>query len=550
MGYSKSMGEEVPEATARVAKKAFRKGNVYMRMRDEMGPMYRTADFQAMFSHLGQPAESAGILAMVTVMQYAEGLSDRQAADAVRSRIDWKYALGKDLTDEGFDHSVLTEFRGRLIGEGAEMRLLNNMLEQFNKAGLLAGRGTQRTDSTHILAGVRELNRLEMVGETLRHALEVLAVANEGWLVSQLPADWFDRYGDRFTDYRLPKEQGKREALALTIGQDGYALLDVLFEDPQAPKGIAAVETLRQVWIQQFRLDAEGVVRWRTAEEIPPAEVLIQSPFDVTAHFSHKRSTRWIGYKVHLTETCGPGGPHLITHVETTAATTPDVTVIQPIHQALQANDRLPEKHLVDQGYVDAGNLLSAQSEFGVDLIGRAPQDTSWQARTPDAFSLDQFTIDWSAHKVTCPHGQTSHTWSESHDSFDNPVIHVRFSPDDCGPCPMQHLCTRSARSARNLKLRPQPEHVILQHTRQRQTTQPFRDIYRTRSGIEGTISLAVRSFDLRQTRYLGIQKTHLHNILSASALNFTRVARWLAGLPLASTRTSHLKTLNPTLCT
>ena len=158
--------EPVPEETARVAHTAFPGGNIYIRLRDELGVIYQDEAFAALFPSRGQAAECPWRLALISVMQFAEGLSDRQTADAVRGRIDWKYALSLELTDPGFDASVLSEFRSRLVAGGAEQKLLDVMLERFKTCGLLKGRGRQRTDSTHVLAAVRALNRLECVGET------------------------------------------------------------------------------------------------------------------------------------------------------------------------------------------------------------------------------------------------------------------------------------------------------------------------------------------------------------------------------------------------
>ena len=119
---------EIPEQTAQVAKAAFPKGNVYLRIRDVFGSIYQDADFASLFAPQGRPAESPWRLALVTVMQFKEGLSDRQAAEAVRGRIDWKYALGLELADPGFDFSVLSEFRARLIEGSTEASLLDAML--------------------------------------------------------------------------------------------------------------------------------------------------------------------------------------------------------------------------------------------------------------------------------------------------------------------------------------------------------------------------------------------------------------------------------------
>src|SRR6266511_2068059 len=224
----------IPDQTVDVARAAFPKGNPYMHMRDVLGPIYLNPEFAALFSTTGQPAEAPAHLALITIMQFAEGLSDAQAADAVRARIDWKYALALELTDPGFDASVLCEFRTRLITGNAELLLFETMLTLFREQGLIKAKGRQRTDSTHVLAAIQTLNRLECVGETLRHALNTLASVAPEWLQSWVPATWFDRYSRRFEEYRLPAEKPARYALAAQIDADGRHLLLAVYA-PTAP---------------------------------------------------------------------------------------------------------------------------------------------------------------------------------------------------------------------------------------------------------------------------------------------------------------------------
>src|SRR4051795_5150162 len=145
----------VPDDTARVARAAFPKGNPYLRLRDELGTVFSDHDFADLYPRRGQPALPPWRLSRVAVLQFRENLSDRQAADAVRARIDWKYLLGLELTDPGFDFSVLSEFRARLLAGDAEERLLERLLARCQALGLLKGRGRQRTDATHVLASVR-----------------------------------------------------------------------------------------------------------------------------------------------------------------------------------------------------------------------------------------------------------------------------------------------------------------------------------------------------------------------------------------------------------
>jgi len=222
--------------------------------------LYRDEDFRDLFPTRGQPAQEPWRLALVTIMQYAEGLTDRQAADAVRTWIDWKYALSLELTSTGFDFSVLSEFRSRLLANGAERRLFDLLLAHFRERGWIKARGKQRTDSTHVLAAIRTIRRLECVGETMRHALNVLAEVAPDWLLEQMDPEWAERYQKRFSDFRLPKEAMERVALAETIGADGRRLLERVYAESSLPwlGELDAVETLRRVWIQHYHASEQG----------------------------------------------------------------------------------------------------------------------------------------------------------------------------------------------------------------------------------------------------------------------------------------------------
>ncbi len=295
----------IPEETARVAHAILPAGNTYMRMRDHLGTIYQDQDFVDLFPAQGQPAYEPWRLALMSIMQYAEGLTDRQAADAVRTRIDWKYALSLELTDPGIDFSLLSEFRSRLLAHGAEHRVFDLLLAQFRERGWIKGRGRQRTDSTHVLAAIRTMNRLECVGETMRHALNVLAEVAPDWLGKHMQPEWGHRYSTRFTDFRLPKGVNERVALAQQIGADGRALLEAVYASFEVPwlRDLPALQTLRQVWIQHYHASEQGTP-WRQDQELPPSAQVITSPYDVEARYSRKRNTIWTGYKVHFTETC------------------------------------------------------------------------------------------------------------------------------------------------------------------------------------------------------------------------------------------------------
>src|SRR5437879_6972934 len=235
----------IPEETARVARAAYPKGNMYMKMRDALGTIYQDESFAHFFPANGRPVEAPWRLAFITVVQFMEGLPDRQAADAVRGRIDLKYALGLELTDPGCDFTILSDFRKRLLEGGSEQLLLDAMLALFKEQGWLKERQRQRTDSTHVLAKVRAINRLMCVGEAMRFALNSLAIVAGEWLLAHSDPEWLDRYGHRIEESRLPRSQEERQAVAELIGRDGSNLLTDLYA-PEPSNSLPEIPTAQK----------------------------------------------------------------------------------------------------------------------------------------------------------------------------------------------------------------------------------------------------------------------------------------------------------------
>lgn len=537
----------IPEETIRVARAAYPKGNLSMKMRDAIGTIYQDQAFAGLFPQNGRPVEAPWRLALITVMQFIEELPDRQAADAVRGRIDWKYALGLELTDPGFDATVLCEFRKRLVQGGAEQLLLDAMLTIFKEHGWLKERQQQRSDSTHVLAKVRAINRLMCVGEAMRFALNSLAVVAGDWLLEHSEEEWVHRYGHRIEEGRLPQSQTDRQALAEVIGRDGSTLLTDIFapETPAFLREIPAVEILRRIWIQNYCW-VDDHLRWRSNDEIAPATLFINSPYDQEARYGKKRETRWTGYKIHLTETCDQDRPHLITHVATTSAPTTDEVMTEPIHADLQKAELTPRQHLLDSGYITAPILVSSQQQYGIEVIGPGRRDVKWQANTDGGIDVSQFRIDWEHHYATCPEGHTSSSWTPAIDNRKNEVIKIKFSTRDCGICPRLTSCTssQSPTPRRLITVRPNAQHEALQAARRREQTPAFARQYAQREGIEATISQGVRAFDMRRSRYVGENKTHLQHVSIAAAINLVRIVAWLDGDLPAPTRVSTFQRL------
>jgi hypothetical protein len=551
-------------------------------IRDRLGQWLGDEGFARAFGDRGRPGWSPSRLALVTVLQRAENLTDRLAADAVRMRLDWKYLLGLPLDDPGFDHTVLAEFRARVADAGLEQVALDALLARLAAGGLVKAGGKQRTDSTHVVAAVAALNRLELAGESVRAALEALAAAHPAWLEQRICVpDFARRYGTPMTSWRPPLSQARRDELAVAYARDGYALLAAVY-DSSAPgwlRELPAVDVLRRVLVQNYTRtiteDGREVIRRREKEPegdgLPPGHARIASPYDTDARWGVKREEFWLGYKLHITETCDdpppctcspdpaarqPGAgcdnhvkgcaqlvfPNLITNVATTEATVTDNQMTGAIHDDLAAKNLAPGRHYLDSGYLSAALVVLALTTWGIALIGPLLADTSAQARAGDGYARADFTVDYDRKTVTCPQGKTSASWTRCTQRGKDAIV-ATFSASDCGPCPARGLCTTSGKNRRQLTVLPRDQAEAQAAARTAEQTIPFQADYARRAGVEGTMHQAA-SHGARRARYRGLPKTRLDHVYMACALNLLRLEAFWTGTPLDRQRTSHLARL------
>lgn len=551
-------GSVIPVETARVAWAASPKGTPAMWVRDRLQDLFVDEDFVGWFPADGRPGVSPARLALVSVLQYAENLTDRQAARAVACRIDWKYALGMELTEPGFDHSVLSEFRDRLAADDRADRLLAVMVDRLAGAGLVRARGRQRTDSTHVLAAVRRLSRVELVAETMRAALAALATLDEVWLAGVMAPGWGDRYGRSARHERQPSAAAAVKHYVEQVGADGVALLQAVYGAAAAPggRGVAAVEVLRQVWVQQYYYDESGQLRWREAKvsrarksregsarrragtaadddaepaRVPWSSAEIVSPHDPEARFSHKPGkVEWVGYKDHQTETCDEERPNLIVHVVTTPAPEQDVGVVDAIHVALADQHLAPGEHLLDSGYVTPETVHRASTVHSVTIVGPVRQDP--RAVERPGFAKEDFHVNWQARTVTCPQGMVSPEWKPTI-ADRKPRLSVLFRRADCRSCTARLNCTGNVDGkGRHLLLLPQPLQEIQTQARAQQQTPEWKQRYALRAGAEATVSETVHAHGLRHCRYRGLAKTHVQHVLTAAGTNIVRLSQHQPG--------------------
>ena len=558
-------------------------------VRDRLGELFADVEFAAAFGRRGRPGWSPGRLALVTVLQMAEDLTDRQAADAVRDKISWKYALGLGLEDEGFDASVLSEFRSRVVAAGLEQRVLDVLVQRLGAEGLVGAGGRARSDSTQVVAAVRELNRVELAGESVRAAVEALAAAAPDWLATAIEvAGWSRRYGARTDSWRLPSSRTKRAELMRGYGGDAVVLLRAVYH-PGAPAWLVelpAVEVLRVMLVQNYVITtgATGreVIRVREAEGdgLPPSRARLVSPFDPDARFGVKGELRWTGYKIHLTETCDPdtsdpdtsntcergqpaqqpaqrlargsdgpsgrgssGRPNLIVGVATTDATVPDVSMTEAIHAGLARRRLLPAQHLVDSGYPSAALLVTARDRWGIELISPLQADNSRQARAGAGYDRSRFSIDFDARRATCPQGRSSSWWDPVTLGGTDKIV-IKFAPRTCRDCPVREQCTTSQQGGRQLTVPTREVHHAQLAARARHNSPEGQARYAARAGVEGTISQALAVTGTRRARYRGLAKTQLEHVFCATALNLIRLHAHWTGHALDRGRTSHLSRL------
>ncbi|HTQ89898.1 MAG TPA: transposase [Streptosporangiaceae bacterium] len=574
-----SWPEPDPQIAAAIAAKypGKRPRPLPVQIRDRLGEWLADEQFAAAFGIRGKPGWSPSRLALVTMLQRAENLTDRPAAEAVRTRIDWQYLLGLPLDDPGFDHTVLSEFRTRVAEGGLEQVALDALLERLAADGLVRAGGKQRTDSTHVVAAVAALNRLELAGESVRAALEALAAAHPDWVAQRIcVSDWARRYGTPMTSWRPPASKAKQDELAITYARDGYALLEAV-RDKSSPawlRELPAVDVLRRVLLQNYTraitADGREVIKRREREPegdgLPPGHARIASPYDLDARWGVKREEFWLGYKLHVTETCddepacgcpGNGGagrrghdkdcaapafPNLITHVATTDATVTDNQMTGAIDDELAGKTLAPGRHYTDSGYLSAALAVSEAARHGIALIGPLLADTSAQARAGAGYARADFAVDYGAQTVTCPQGQTSVSWTPCAQRGTNAIV-ATFSVSDCGPCPARSLCTTSSKKRRQLTVLPRDLAEAQAAARAAEKTIPFQTDYARRAGVEGTMHQAI-SHGARRARYRGLQKTRLDHLYMACALNLLRLEAYWTGTPLDRQRTSHLARL------
>lgn len=516
MSLQWALSRQVPPDTAAIGQAVLKTDNIFRQIGERFDELFpEEGELAFLYDSQGRGAMPPLLMALVTVFQMLEKVPDRQAAEYVASRIDWKYALHLPLTYTGFHWTDLLAFRKRLWEHRQERLLYDRFLARLQQLGLVKRRGKMRTDSTHVLAVVERLSQLELITETIRVALRAVILTAPAWAEQMLPDTFQEIYSDPQSEYGLSgAEVSKR---LQQVGRDGYWFLGQIERlAPPEVQQLPEVDILRTVLQQNYPAGPNKP----PAQKRPTGSEVIESPHEPEARGGVKRSLRWTGYKMQVTETCDIGFPPLIVDLEITGALENDAPQLPRIQDRLEARDMLPGEQQADQAYISA-RLLVSSARRGINLLGIPPADT----QGPAGFRQTDFEIDVPAQRATCPAGQVNQVWSEKHGpEGEPPAILVRFAGSVCQACPSFGVCTKS-RKGRSLTLHPY--RAVLLARRAEAETRAFREQLQLRAGIEGTLSELVRAHGLRQARYRGLVKLRLQGYFTALAVDLKRLARW-----------------------
>jgi len=503
---------DIPEEIRTWGESHLKSDNLYRVVGEHLYSFIPWDELESMYSNTGRPSVNPIILSLVTIFQYLEDLPDRVAALMVETRLDWKYALHLPLDDSGFHYSDLCNFRKRLLSHGKESLIFDQLLEKIRTLGFLKKHKYQRTDSTHVLAKVCHLSRLENLSEGLRLALNAIEKADAAFYQVKIPAPYSEQWDTRLNDYRMTDEE-RKQALE-RAGQDIRWLLEFLKTNRASFLRLPELEVLQTLFQQNFTIHAQAV---RLRKQCANGKEKIQTPHDPEARYSTKRGKSWTGYKTHITETANDKGEvNFITDVVTTNACERDNETLPQIQENIEKRHLNPEQQYTDKAYITGNNLADSQGN-DIKLMGEASQ-----LDNNGLFTADEFSIDYQTKTATCPAGCTSCSWQEFETGKHKGDIQVCFG-QQCQHCSLKKRCTKNKRGR---FLRLHSHYQLLKERREESKTASFKEAMKRRPPIEGTISEMVRAHGLRRSRYRGILKTHMQNLMTGAALNVKRLIK------------------------
>ena len=485
----------------------------------EIYPLFRDEDFTEIYADIGRGAISPALLAMVTILQYQEHLSDEEATEACVKRLDWKIALHLPIdARQQFDSSTLCRFRNRLKENVQSSIIFDTILEAIKKKGFIKNITNQRIDATHILSHVNRIATVDLLFKAVKSLIEEIKTKDAAYYSDHIPETMKERYMNRFSSFGMSKE--RRGDKMAEIVEDGLYLKSLLekiaSEKLTDLKQLSIMETIfaENVTIKKKAIKDKLFIE---VEEIRAPKQTILHPDDLSIKLGIKGTKNWVGSKCHIAETAVRGKVNFITDMIYQAANEGDHNIHDAYIHSNNKRGLKPEKIYTDQGYI-SGKSIFKYSSNKQTLMGRISHDTSKKQRD---FKLDKFTIDVQNKKALCPMNKRS----EKHTFLKKGLIDIYFSRNDCSQCKNAQECI--GMSTRNKKrIQVSPYYDYIKARRSFQKTNEFKQEMRVRAQIEGTISEMVRKCGLRYARYKGKDGHQLQFYLTGAALNVKRFIR------------------------
>jgi transposase len=503
---------DIPEEIRSWGEKHLESDNPYRVVGEQLFSFISWCELSSMYSDTGRPSINPIILSLTTIFQFLEDIPDRVAAAYIKTRLDWKYALHLPLHDSGFHYSDLCNFRKRLVEHGKESLIFQQLLEKIKSLGFLRKHKHQRTDSTHVLAKVRDLSRLENLTEGLRVALKAIEKAHVAFYQTKIPILYREHWSKPLNDYQMT--DAEREQILKRLGQDIHWLLSFLKTNKESFLRLPELEVLQTLFSQHFTIQSQRV---SVKKEATTGKDKIQTPHDPEARYSKKRGKSWTGSKVHITETANEKGEvNFITDVTTTNACEQDNETLLKIQGNLEELGLKPQHQYTDKRYITGDNLAESQ-QAGIQLMGEASE-----LDNDGLYTADEFSIDYDSQTATCPTGNTSCSWKQFENGERKDGIRISFG-QQCQSCPLKAKCTKN-KHGRILTLHR--HYQILKQRREEGKTTVFREAMKRRPPVEGTISEMVRAHSLRRSRYRGLVRSHLQNLMIGTAVNLKRLVK------------------------
>jgi len=537
MTYCKHGLGAIPQDTRSVFARPNKSQKKFIQIESIVMEALAEVDLSSFFTKKGQWGIHPIRVCSLLLLQAMEGLTDAQTEEAINLNVGWKYVLHLGLNAVGWDSSVLSEHRDRFDEEAALKVFVDSILAKANEKGLL-DRSMQRMDSTFVVAHVKALNNTELFLESVRNVLEETTEEAFDWIDSIRLEHWLKTYYlDRPFNFRIPKEEKKRTKIAEETARDGFYILDCVDAADAKTRAVLSklesIRTLKRVLDEHFHTEGKGKNRkskLKKQSELAPSGERIVSPHEPDARVAMKRDKTIVGFRTHTSETCTPGFPNLITHVQTEAATLNDSLSLESIVRSMAKRGLLPKKLFLDGGYVNADIFAKLAKSLGIDFVARLANGHSWQSKQGKGFDLSNFFIDWKKRTATCPGQARSQTWKNDGTGGAN----VYFSPKDCGPCPFKENCAKG--KFRVLHLKAKPVYRYMAKMRTRQNTTEFAKEYAIRAGVEGLQSQLINRHG-RKTNVRTRSKVSLKLILAVASLNISRLISWNNNRPKSTTR-------------